>query len=176
MIHGLNNIDSPSATLSLFNSVVFYFAFISQRKQQASIMKTSTILLAFVCAVSLRMAMGGAEEMQECVKGISSKMQEYVTKAMSGGDMSSMKDEICPFMKDFVKCAMKASSDKRPSDAEMDELKKEVAQASSQMQGIDCQINFDQLADEVWNAAGVARPLSIVALVVAAIAAMIASN
>ena len=120
--------------------------------------------------------MGGAEEMQECVKGISSKMQEFVTKAMSGGDMSSMKDEICPVMKDFVKCAMKAGSDKRPSDAEMDELKKQVAQSTSQMQGIDCQINFDQLADEVWNAAGVARPLSIVALVVAAIAAMIASN
>ncbi|RUS77880.1 hypothetical protein EGW08_014354 [Elysia chlorotica] len=114
--------------------------------------------------------------MQNCLKKLSDDMQGFLGQIMSGGDASKLKDKICPVLTTFVKCAMRASSDSRPTEAEMDKLRQEVAKGSQQLQGIDCNLDFDAIADEVWSSAGVARPLSIMALAVTAMAAMFAAK
>ena len=99
-----------------------------------------------------------------------------MANAMAGGDMTKAKEEICPMMKNFMKCALRASSDNRPSDSELEDLKKQLDSSTETMKAIDCGLDINELADEVWNAAGVARPLSLVALALAAIAAMFFSR
>ncbi|GFR98061.1 hypothetical protein ElyMa_006340500 [Elysia marginata] len=139
-------------------------------------MKFSIILLAFVCTVNLHMVWGGEKEMQNCASKIASIMQKFLNKGLTGGNINDAKEEMCPALKDFFKCALKASSDSRPSDEDLKDLKKQLAANTQQIKNVDCGININQMADEVWNAAGIARPLSTVALALAVFVAMFVSK
>ncbi|GFO22933.1 hypothetical protein PoB_004943800 [Plakobranchus ocellatus] len=139
-------------------------------------MKTSTVLLGVICVLSVHVAVGDRmEDLQNCIQEFSSNMQKVLQQVMSG-DASQVKEKMCPMMKDFLKCAMRASSDKRPTDAELEDLKKQMASSMTGMQSVDCDLDVNAIADEVYGAAGIARPMSILALAAAALCALFLSK
>lgn len=139
-------------------------------------MRTSIVFLAFLSLASLHVANGGPNELKDCATEFGKKIKGFLTKLLTGGDMSNAKQEICPHMEVFTKCAMKASYDKRPSDSELADLKKSLTTSNQNINKIDCGIDMAKVADQVWNAAGIAHPLSLVATTLAAFTAMLASK